>query len=110
MKKFKVLWSEVGEKDLLIILEYMAADNPDQALKKLREIKQKAGDLYAFPERGRIVPELLAQGILIYRELVVSPWRIIYRIADKRVYVLSVLDSRRNVEDLLLSRLTRQAI
>ena len=92
------------------ILEYIAADNPDQARKKLKEIKQKAGDLYAFPERGRIVPELLALGILIYREFIVPPWRIIYRITANRVYVLSVLDSRRNIEDILLSRLTRQTI
>jgi toxin ParE1/3/4 len=98
----------VAEDDLLGILEYIAADNPDQARKKLKEIKKKAGGLQAFPEKGRIVPELLAQGILIYREFIASPWRIIYRITANRVYVLSVLDSRRNIEDILLDRLTRQ--
>ena len=72
-KKFKVVWSNVAEDDLVGILEYIAADNPDQARKKLKEIKQKAGDLYAFPERGRIVPELLALGDLIYREFIVPP-------------------------------------
>jgi toxin ParE1/3/4 len=87
VKKYKVLWSEAGEKDLLQIIAFLAADNPGQALKKLREIKRKAGDPVAFPERGRIVPELLAQGILVYRELVVPPWRILYRIVDNRVFV-----------------------
>jgi len=42
---------------------------------------------------------------MIYREIVTAPWRIIYRISDKNVYVLSVLDARRNVEDILLKRL-----
>jgi len=92
------------------IPEYIAAENPDVASKKLKEIKQKAGDLVAFPEKGRLVPELLAQGILIYRELIVSPWRIVYRTTANKVYVLSVLDSRRNIEDILLDRLTRQTI
>ena len=109
-KKFKVGWSEVAEDDLMGILEYIAADSPDQASKKLKEIKQQAGNLVSFPEKGRLVPELLAQGILIYREFIVPPWRIIYRITENNVYVLSVLDSRRNIEDILLSRLTRQTI
>ena len=100
----------MAEDDLRGILEYIAADSPDQARKKLKEIKQNAGKLVAFPERGRIVPELLVQGILIYREFIVPPWRIIYRITTNNVYVLSVLDSRRNIEDILLRRLTRQTI
>jgi len=29
-----------------------------------------------------------------------------YRVSEKTVYVLSVLDSRQNVEDILLRRLT----
>ena len=36
-------------------------------------------------------------------ELIVPPWRILYRIAVKQVYVLSVLDSRQNIEDILLT-------
>jgi toxin ParE1/3/4 len=55
--------------------------------------------------RGRIIPELQAQGVLQYRELIVSPWRIIYRIAGQKVFVLSVLDARQNIEDILLKRL-----
>jgi addiction module RelE/StbE family toxin len=110
MKKLRVLWSEAAENDLKGILAYIALDNPIQALKKLKEFKKKADDLYIFPEKGRVVPELMGFGILTYRELIVPPWRIIYRITKKTIYVLSVLDSRRNIEDLLLSRLTRQTI
>ncbi|MGB9436359.1 MAG: type II toxin-antitoxin system RelE/ParE family toxin [Desulfobacterales bacterium] len=50
-----------------------------------KRIKQKASNLYTFPERGRIVPELRDQGILQYREFVISPWRILYRISEKSV-------------------------
>jgi len=110
MKRLKLVWSEVAENDLKAIIEYIASENPIHSLKKLKEIKKKAGDLYLFPKKGRIVPELLTFGILTYRELIVPPWRLIYRIAEKTVYVLAVLDSRRNIEDLLLSRLTRQTI
>jgi plasmid stabilization system protein ParE len=110
MKKLKVFWTDVAENDLKGIIAYIALDNPVQALKKLNEIKKKAGGLYAFPEKGRVVPELKGYGILNYRELIVPPWRIIYQTTAKTVYVMSVLDSRRNIEDLLLGRLTRQII
>jgi plasmid stabilization system protein ParE len=108
MKKiYDVVWSATSEKDLRGILEYIAADSPSNAFEIFNEIKQKTSRLYAFPERGRIVPELKDQGIVLYRELIVPPWRIIYRISKKTVYVLSVLDSRQNVEDILLRRLIR---
>ena len=102
---YKIEWAEVAENDLKSIIEYIAEDSPDNALKILKKIKQKASSLYTFPEQGRIVPELQDQGILIYRELIIPPWRIIYRISEMKVYVLSVLDARQNVEDILLKRL-----
>lgn len=105
-QKYDVVWSHIAENDLKNILEYIADDSPPNALKIFHRIKQKTSSLYTFPERGRIVPELRDQGILQYRELVISPWRILYRISEKRVLVLSVLDSRRNIEDILLKRLT----
>ncbi len=106
-KKYEVIWSNIAEKDLIDIVEYISADSPSTALKSFKNIKQKASKLYSFPERGRVVPELRDQGIVQYRELIISPWRVIYRISEKSVYVLSVLDARQNIEDILLRRLTK---
>ncbi|MFA4917136.1 MAG: type II toxin-antitoxin system RelE/ParE family toxin [Syntrophales bacterium] len=103
--KYDIIWAGVAENDLKEIVEYIAIDSPANALKTLKKIKQKAASLYTLPERGRIVPELQDQGILLYREFIVSPWRIIYRISEVKVYVLSVLDARQNIEDILLKRL-----
>lgn len=100
----------MAERDLIGIIEYIAADSPANALTIFRKIKQKASNLYSFPQRGRIIPELRDQGISQYRELVVPPWRMIYRISEKTVYVLSVLDSRQNIEDILLKRLISSKI
>ena len=106
-KRYEVLWSNVAENDLIDIIEYIAADSPVDASKIFRKIKQKASGLYSFPQRGRIIPELRDQGISQYRELVIPPWRMIYRISERAVYVLSVLDSRQNIEDILLKRLIK---
>jgi len=102
--KYKVIWANVAESDLKDITEYISIDSPQNALKILKKIKQKASDLYALPERCRIVPELKDQGILQYREIVISPWRLIYRITERKVFVLSLIDSRRNIEDILFKR------
>ncbi len=102
--KYKVVWANVAESDLKDIIEYISIDSPQNALKILKKIKQKASELYALPERGRIVPELKDQGILQYREIVIPPWRLIYRITERKVFALSLIDSRRNVEDILFKR------
>jgi len=106
-KNYEVIWSIIAENDLTNIIEYIAVDRPFNVLKIYKNLKQKASNMYSFPDRGRIVPELRDHGILQYRELIISPWRIFYRISEKYVYVLSVLDSFQNIEDILLNRLIR---
>ncbi len=106
-RKYRVEWASAAEEDLKRIIYYIAEDSPDNALEVLRKIKQKSSKLYTLPERGRIIPELQAHGINIYREIIEGPWRIVYRITKSTVYVLSLIDSRQNVEDLLLNRLIK---
>jgi len=107
-KTYKVSWAAVARNDLKQIIEYIAIDGPDNAHRILKKIKNKTSNLFFSPERGRVVPELKEQGIQTYRELIIAPWRIIYRITDTTVFVLSVIDSRRNVEDLLLDRFVNE--
>lgn len=102
---FKVIWAGSAVQDLASILAYIAADSPSNAKKILLKIKKTAADLYHFPHRGRFVPELQSQGILLHRELVITPWRVMYRVSEKSVLVLSVFDSRQNIEDILLKKL-----
>jgi len=102
---YEIIWTNVAENDLINIVEYISVDSPQNALEILEKIRQKASSPYTLPERGRIVPELQGQGIFQYRELVIPPWRLMYRIADQKIFVMSVIDSRRNVEDVLLNRL-----
>lgn len=109
-QKYNVIWADIAADDLKNIVEYIADDSLSNAQKAFDKITEKASGLYLIPERGRLVPELKEQGILQYRELIYYPWRIIYRISENKVYVLSVLDSRRNIEDILLKRLLNQEI
>jgi len=102
---FKVIWSKTAEFDLNCIIEYIAEDSVSNALNILSKIKSKTAVLVTYPKRGRVVPELKEYNILQYREIIVNPWKIIYKITENKVYVVSVIDGRRNVEDVLLDRL-----
>ena len=104
MSRYPVFWTRTAERDLQHIVDYVARDSEQKALDILHAIRAKALNLKTMPERGRIVPELKAHGIATYRELIVAPWRLIYRTDGKTVLVLSVIDARRNLEDILLDR------
>ena len=104
MKRYKVEWSRPASKDLLNIIEYISMDSIDSAIGVFETIQAKCKTLNHPPERGRVVPELKAYGISSYRELIISPWRIIYRLSDQKIFILAVIDSRRNIEDILIER------
>ena len=106
-KSYQVLWSHTAQQDLTEIIEYIAQDSIGDALAILQKLETKAALLITLPNRGRVVPELLHTGISQYRELVSAPWRIVYRVDNRRVLIMAVLDSRRDLQTVLLGRLAR---
>lgn len=107
MKNFEVIWTKGAEFDLELIIERINIDNINIAKKIFFAIKQECNDLYYFPERKRVVPELQQIGILKYREIIYQRWRIVYKLENKKVYILLVADSSRNLEDILFQRLIK---
>lgn len=102
-----ILWTKTARHDLDEIISHIAADSVETALAVLERLQRRAAALKLQPHRGRIVPELRDVGVNHYRELIEPPWRIIYRIESRNVFVTAVLDSRRDLETLLLHRLVR---
>ena len=107
MTEFEVRWTDTARLDLERIVEFIAEENPANALTALARLERRCQSLAALPERGRIVPELRAVDVLSYRELVEGPWRIVYRYDIDRVHIMAVLDARRDLSGLLLERLIR---
>jgi toxin ParE1/3/4 len=106
-RSFHVQWAEAAVRDLEELISYIAADSPLNAERILDKLEKRARTLKTAPTRGRVVPELAHSGIRSWRELIVKPYRIIYRIDEGSVNVLAVLDGRRELQDLLLERLIR---
>lgn len=104
--RFEVFWSEIAVRDLERIIDFVDREAPLAAQRLLEEIAERARTLEHLPLRGRIVPELARFEITTHRELLVNPYRLIYRIDAGRVWVIAVFDGRRNLEDVLLARVT----
>ncbi|MEW5767547.1 MAG: type II toxin-antitoxin system RelE/ParE family toxin [bacterium] len=103
-------WASVAEQDLTQIVDYIAMDSVKNAIAVFRKIRDEVNSLSTFPARCRVVPELQAVGIDFYRELILRPYRIIFRSEEESVFVVGVFNGRRNLEDVLLERLIRYRI
>ena len=103
---FAVLLTNDAARDLDEIYEYIALhDAPQKADDVLDQIEKAFSGLSESPERGARPNELLSLGIREYREVFFKPYRIIYRVMDKNVYVLLIVDGRRDMQSLLQWRL-----
>jgi toxin ParE1/3/4 len=90
-RRFAVDWAEIARTDLDELLDYIEQDEPGCGPRRI----------------GPVGAGREAAGIDA-RELIVRPWRIIYRVGTGRVLVLAVLDGRRDLEGVLLARLLRR--
>ena len=103
---FTVLLTNDAARDLDELYDYIALhDAPRKAVCVLEQIEKAFSKFSEFPERGAYPKELLAIGIREYREIFFKPYRIIYRVMGKNVYVLLVVDGRRDMQSLLQRRL-----
>lgn len=106
--KCKVLIDPLAKQDMKEIFLYVASnDSISSADKLLDSIETTISKLEKYPERGHIPQELRQTGIKRYLEIHYKPYRIIYEMENDLIYVHSVLDGRRNIQEILGERILR---
>jgi len=104
--RFEVRLTADAVRDLEEIDDWISRhDSPAKAAHVAANIEAAIATLKRFPERGRHPAELLALGIRDYRETFFKPYRIIYYVDGKRLYVSLIADGRRDLQALLARRL-----
>ena len=103
-----VFWTASANRDLVDIVDYLAEESLEGAAAFVDRVDHELTHLLEFPQIGRVVPELERNNVTRFRELVLSPWRVVYREEKEQIFIVAVLDARRNIEDLLLKRLLRE--
>jgi plasmid stabilization system protein ParE len=88
-----VVWTETAKNSLKQIHDFIALDSGYYAKEVVENILHLAEELVDLPRRGRIVPERQQDNL---RELFLYSYRIIYRISDPDIVVLTVLHGKRD--------------
>ena len=90
----EIVWTEPAWEDLTGAADYIARDSESYAATFVQEIKEAAASLAQFAERGQVVPEFGEETI---RELLVSPYRIVYKLSHDEVIVLALVHGARRI-------------
>lgn len=83
----RIRFTPTGRAQFLAAIAYIRRENPAAAVRFRQRVEQTLRRLEQFPESGRVVPEFPE---LPYREVIVSPYRLFYRIKEAVVWVVAV--------------------
>ena len=95
----RLIWTDEVLDGLNQIAEYIAVSNPQAAKKLVQPVFEKVSRVGRFPESGRVPLELSESR---YREVVVSPCRVFYKIDGDQMFVLYVFREERELKRFLL--------
>jgi toxin ParE1/3/4 len=88
----EVVWTDPAWEDLAAAAEYITRDSAAYAAAFVQEMKDAATSLSEMAERGQIVPEFGDPSI---RELLVRPYRLVYRLNARQVTILAIIHGAR---------------
>ncbi len=83
----KIIWSPLALDRLTEISDFISLDKPNAAIEWINSIFNSVENLKSFPESGRKVPELEN---IKYRELIIGNYRVIYKITESQIQILTV--------------------
>jgi len=95
----RVIWSPLALDRAAEATKYIARDRPEVAAAWVDGLFDLVGKLVQFPRRGRVVPEVGRPEI---RELLYEGYRVVYRVDQKQVLVLTVRHQRRRFTEAAL--------
>jgi plasmid stabilization system protein ParE len=95
----KIVWTDQAYLRLAEIEDFVARDRPEAAERLVARLIDRADVLAHQPSLGRALPELPHSGL---RELVEGNYRIVYRLREGEVEILTVFEGHRRlpVDDL----------
>lgn len=86
----QIIWAPRAVKDLEYLAEFIALDSAFYARYFVKNIFRLVQQLAQFPRSGRIAPEFSKENI---RELIYGNYRIVYRVRNKAVEIVTVFHS-----------------
>ncbi len=108
MTRYRVRIVREAEEDLGELVDYIAQhDSVERANYVLDRLLTICARLEQHPERGHFLPELRSLGIKTHREVHFKPYRIIYEVISREVFIMLIVDGRRSLQAILERRFLR---
>lgn len=95
----EIIWTDEALNTLDEIAEYIAISSEAAASRLVIRVFEITDRLEQFPESGRLVEELRE---MAYREVIVNPCRVIYKIENETVYILHVARQERDLRRFVI--------
>jgi len=99
---FEIEFSPKSEDDLRFIVEYYRELSISTAKKYYYGTIEIIENLTKYPRIGRPVPEFIDIFYDKYRELIYETFRIIYRIEDRKIIIIRIVDERTFVDQNII--------
>lgn len=94
----RIIWADPANYDLDAIADFIAFENPVAARELVQQVLAAVERFQKFPRMGSRPNELTG---LPYRQLIVSPCRVFYRVEKKLIYIVHVLRGEQIVRRVL---------
>jgi toxin ParE1/3/4 len=103
---YKIIWSNDAEKELVDIISYIKYNTGNITAKKIyAKIRSAVKNISEYTEGRRISPSLKKLGINDIYQINVNPWTIFFKVENKTIMVISIIDERRNLEEILYKKM-----
>lgn len=90
-------WTERAARDLMESGAYIAESDPTAARAWVERLRQRALKASKMPRTGRAVPEVARDDV---REVFERSYRVVYRVVDDGIVVLTVFEGHRLLGEL----------
>jgi toxin ParE1/3/4 len=102
----KIIWSEDAGNELMDIISYIKKNSGKIIAKNIhKKIMEKVEDASQNAAGKRIAPLLKEFGILDIHQININPWSIYYRVENNLMKIISIIDMRRNLEEILYQKI-----
>jgi len=104
--KHEIIWSKDAGDELAEIISYIKNNTGKMTAKKIyTKIIKEVDKISENPEGRRIAPLLRELGINYIHQINISPWIVFYKTENRKMEIISIIDGRRNLEEILYQKM-----
>ena len=104
--KYEIIWSKDAGDELVEIISYIKYNTGKVTAEKIYSKIMNEIKLVSVNPKARIISPLLKEfGINYIHQLNINPWIIYYKAESNKMEIISIIDGRRNLEEILYKKM-----